>query len=133
MENNNKSWIVVTLIVGLVLGYLVGTVQTASRTAQSDMISDGHMDIMNKMMDSPSDMSGVMDDMMGGLSGKSGDAFDKAFLEEMVVHHRGAVEMATAALSSAKHQEIKDLAQAIIAAQEKEISQMKSWKTTWYR
>ena len=50
----------------------------------------------------------------------------------MIVHHEGAVEMANLALTSAKHQEIKDLAKAIISAQNTEIASMKGWLKTWY-
>lgn len=73
-----------------------------------------------------------MDGMMQALDGKTGDAFDEAFLKEMVVHHQGAVAMAEAALKSAKHQEIKDLAQAIISAQNSEIREMQNWQASWY-
>jgi uncharacterized protein (DUF305 family) len=77
-------------------------------------------------------MGGAMDDMMAGLQGKTGDEFDKEFLSEMIVHHQGAVSMAQAALQSAKHQEIKDMAQKIISAQTSEITQMQTWEKSWY-
>ena len=77
-------------------------------------------------------MQGEMDGMMAGLAGKSGDDFDKAFLSEMIMHHEGAVDMAEAALQSAKHEEIKDMARAIITAQTAEINQMKGWQQAWY-
>lgn len=79
-----------------------------------------------------SGMGTAMDDMMAGLNGKVGDEFDKAFLAEMIMHHQGAVEMAKAALQNAKHQEIKDMANAIISAQTSEINQMKMWGKSWY-
>lgn len=94
--------------------------------AGSHMMSNG------RMMDDDRSMSGMMNDMMGGLTGKTGDAFDQAFLAEMIVHHEGAVAMAQAARASAKHQEIKDMAEAIISAQTKEIAQMKDWQKSWY-
>jgi uncharacterized protein (DUF305 family) len=50
----------------------------------------------------------------------------------MTIHHEGAIRMAQAALTSAKHQEIKDLAQGIITAQAKEIQQMSEWNNSWY-
>jgi uncharacterized protein (DUF305 family) len=71
--------------------------------------------------------------MCNGLNNKTGDVFDKAFLSEMIAHHQGAIDMANAALKNAKHQEIKDLANAIISAQTKEINQMKEWQVTWYK
>jgi uncharacterized protein (DUF305 family) len=72
-------------------------------------------------------MSGMTD----ALKGKTGDEFDKAFLTLMIEHHQGAVDMANEVLKSAKHQELKTLAQAIIVAQTKEITQMKEWQAAW--
>jgi uncharacterized protein (DUF305 family) len=73
-------------------------------------------------------MDAMMDDMMRALDGKTGAEFDAVFLREMIIHHEGAVEMAKAALVQAQDQRIKDLATAIIAAQEKEIADMQSWQ-----
>ncbi len=47
-----------------------------------------------------------------------------AFAAMMVEHHRGAVTMAKLALDRAQHSEIKDLADSIIDAQEREIAVM---------
>jgi uncharacterized protein (DUF305 family) len=77
-------------------------------------------------------MHSTMTNMMAGLRGRSGDEFDQAFLQEMIVHHEGAVLMAEEALESAKHQEIKTMAEEIINAQTKEIQQMKDWQKKWY-
>jgi uncharacterized protein (DUF305 family) len=49
----------------------------------------------------------------------------------MIPHHQGAIDMANAALKNAKHEEIKTLATAIIASQQKEIDEMKAWLKTW--
>ena len=43
------------------------------------------------------------------------------FAQMMIDHHEGAIEMATLAADRAEHDEIKDLADAIISAQEREI------------
>lgn len=72
-----------------------------------------------------------MDDMTAELQGKTGDAFDKAFLAAMIAHHQGAVEMAQQATQNAKHQEVKDLSSDIITAQQKEIAAMRQWQTDW--
>lgn len=94
------------------------------------------MQMMNGMMDG--DASGMhdamdmsMDDMSAMLDGKSGDAFDQAFIEGMIPHHQGAIDMAEMALQNAKHEEIKAMARAIIAAQQKEIDEMRQWYTSW--
>jgi uncharacterized protein (DUF305 family) len=60
-----------------------------------------------------------------------GEDYDRMFLANMIAHHQGAVDMANLALTSAKHQEIKDMANAIISAQTKEIGDMQSWQTAW--
>ncbi len=84
------------------------------------------------MLDAAMGMHNEMAGMMGGLVGKEGDALDKAFLEEMIVHHEGAVTMAQAVLENGKHPELQHMATAIIEAQTKEIAQMKAWQTAWY-
>lgn len=57
--------------------------------------------------------------------------FDKAFLEEMISHHQMAVMMANMLKTSTNHPEMQKLADNIIAAQTKEINDMKSWQQQW--
>lgn len=82
--------------------------------------------------DNPTDMSGMMSAMMSGISGKTGDDFDKAFLAQMIVHHTGAINMAEVALGVANHSELKTLAKNIISTQTKEIDQMRGWQKKWF-
>jgi len=58
--------------------------------------------------------------------------FDQQFIDMMAPHHQGAVAMARVALTRAQHPQIKSLARSIIADQNSEISQMKTWRKTWY-
>lgn len=64
--------------------------------------------------------------------GPKDENFDLRFLDGMTPHHEGAVTMAQEALQKSQRPEIKQLAQAIIDAQQKEIAQMKEWRTAWY-
>lgn len=57
---------------------------------------------------------------------------DAHFIEQMIPHHEDAITMAKLALTKAQHPEIKQLAQAIIDSQSKEIDQMKAWYKDWY-
>jgi len=81
------------------------------------------------------EMPGMMDSMKGmdmnKLTAASGNEFDLMFLEQMTPHHQGAVVMARVALTKAEHPEIKRIAEQIISAQEREISQMNGWKEAW--
>lgn len=61
----------------------------------------------------------------------TGETYDRLFLAGMISHHQGAVEMAKLALTRAKHLELKNLANSIIAAQNKEISDMTAWQRQW--
>lgn len=61
----------------------------------------------------------------------TGEDYDRMFIANMVEHHKGAVDMAKLALTNAKHQELKDMANDIITAQTKEISDMEAWQKDW--
>jgi hypothetical protein len=89
----------------------------------------GKEDEESKEMKGHSQMT--MDEMTKGLDGLSGDAFDKAFVEMMIVHHQGAVDMAKLIPENAKHAELKKLGTDIIQAQTKEIEMMKGWLKSW--
>ena len=73
----------------------------------------------------------TMEEMTKGLDGLKGDAFDKAFVEMMIVHHQGAVDMAKAIPENAKHAELKKLGEEIVRAQTKEIQMMQGWLKSW--
>ncbi len=55
---------------------------------------------------------------------ESAEPFDRAFLEMMIPHHKGAIEMARVELQKGSDPELKALAQRIIEAQAREISEM---------
>jgi uncharacterized protein (DUF305 family) len=59
-------------------------------------------------------------------------AYDLQFLDTMIAHHQGAVDMAKLAETKAAHAELKTLAKNIISSQEKEIGEMKSWREKWF-
>lgn len=79
----------------------------------------------------PSSHTGHDMKMMSYL-GDRGPDFDKKFIDGMILHHEGALEMAHVALNNSDRQEIKKLSNEIIMAQKKEIEQMKKWRKEWY-
>lgn len=69
--------------------------------------------------------NGEYQPMMRDLRQLSGEALDRTFLEDMIMHHMGAIMMARSVQSSIEHSEIADLTQAIITTQSDEIRQMR--------
>jgi uncharacterized protein (DUF305 family) len=84
--------------------------------------------------DAPASTDEAMGMAMGDMA-VSDDAsvpYDRRFLQAMISHHMGAVAMAQMVLEQGQRPEVKELAQAIITAQEAEIAQMQNWLREWY-
>ena len=55
-------------------------------------------------------------------------SFDKQFVQMMIPHHQGAIDMSKAYLKSGAHEEkLKAMANKIITDQQKEIGELKAW------
>src|SRR5690242_4345104 len=125
MKKNN---IIIVAIVAVV------AIAGVSIYAISKNNDHGMMDDNNMMSNNSSQQSaaGTVDKNSSDYkmySQLTGEDYDRMFLANMIAHHQGAVDMANLALTSAKHQEIKDMANNIISAQTKEIGDMQNWQT----
>lgn len=69
--------------------------------------------------------SGKYQPMMRDLSKLSGAALDKVFLEDMIMHHMGAIMMAHSVQGVTEHTEVETLSKAIIESQSNEIQLMR--------
>ena len=57
-------------------------------------------------------------------------AMDIMFAQKMISHHQQAIDMSKLALKNGAGADVKSMAKAIIAAQKREIAQMKYWLTS---
>ena len=120
-----------------IIGLLVGVVIAGFTAAYA--VNNNHNGMMRMMgMHTTTDNQGMMSnkdmamgEMTNMLKNKTGDDFDKAFIEQMIIHHQGAIDMAKLAQNNAKHDEVKNLANDILSAQSKEIDMMQIWQGDW--
>lgn len=78
-------------------------------------------------MGSSDSMPGMMSDqVMSDLAATTGAAFDAMWLESMITHHEGALEMADTEIADGQDPDAIALAESIKAAQTTEIATMKT-------
>ncbi|MEP0890792.1 MULTISPECIES: DUF305 domain-containing protein [unclassified Leptolyngbya] len=85
---------------------------------------------MGHMMEMSEEMKAAM--MMNVDLGAADEEFDLRFLNAMIPHHEGALEMAEQALERSDRPEMQELARNILSSQQQEIDQMNQWKKDWY-
>jgi hypothetical protein len=145
MENKNNTILIVVVmaivaigLAGLVSfnagqrhgeGYSKSAMKHDGRGMECSDRNKGERDEMK--VDSMDHSGMTMDEMIKGLEGLTGDEFDKAFVEMMIVHHQGALDMAKQIPVNVKHPELKKLGEDIVTAQTKEIEMMRSWLKKW--
>jgi uncharacterized protein (DUF305 family) len=77
-------------------------------------------------MDPSMNMQGMVDAAaIANLASLKGPEFDKSWMQAMIGHHEGAIEMANAEIAGGANVDAKNLAQQIVTAQQGEITQMK--------
>ena len=70
------------------------------------------------------DMGMLSDAQITALTDARGAAFDRLYLEGMIQHHLGAIDMAQMILSSA-NPEVKKLGEDVVSSQQAEVDLMK--------
>lgn len=78
------------------------------------------------------EMGSEMMEMVGAMRAMSPADFERFFLEEMIVHHSGALQPARQCQGRARHTELEDLCRDIVEMQVAEIEQMRAWLCEWF-
>ncbi|MCW1888267.1 MAG: DUF305 domain-containing protein [Candidatus Moranbacteria bacterium] len=132
MENQKIMYGVGGLVLGGILMFLfVGSEAQKDSSLKNQGMMEKKTETAVVKEDSEKNEGMSMTAMNDALKNKTGDDFDKAFIELMTEHHQGAIDMANLIETRAKHQEIKALGKNIITAQTKEIKEMADWAKVW--
>lgn len=126
----------------VVLGAACGQNATNSNSAMNhggmnhnSMMNNNSSMNMNGMNHNSSQMNSNMpmnhSDMKSDANAASAP-YDLQFIDTMIHHHQGAVEMAKMIDGKTNNAEIIKFGKQIIADQEKEIAQMKDWREKWF-
>jgi len=129
MNKENTMFGIIGLLLGVVIaGFVAGQAVNQNNTGMMRMMG---IDTSYTQEDATNHSTMSMSDMTKELDGLSGDKFDKAFIEMMIAHHEGAIDMAKLIPERAEHDELKKMGSDIISAQTKEVSDMKQWQKDW--
>lgn len=141
IQHHAQALVMVDLAMGKELDPRVTALTEQIRAAQApeielmaDWLTDWDQPVPETMRDhanahgghmEDSDMPGMMSaEELDDLAAASGPAFQEMWLEMMVEHHEGAVEMAEDEVSEGEYADAVELAEDIIESQTAEIEQM---------
>ncbi|MEA9985883.1 MULTISPECIES: DUF305 domain-containing protein [Subtercola] len=101
-------------------------ISTPTSTEMSGMSTPGSTDMSGMSMG-----TGMMSQAdMDQLAAATGNDAAKLYLQQMIVHHTGAVDMAKTELTAGQNADAKALAQSIVSSQTAEISTMQTMLAT---
>lgn len=113
---------------------LMASEQVKALASQIKAVQDPEIDLMTQwlsewdqpLMDMSEDHSMTMEGMLSvdelsALNQMNGEEFDQAWIQAMIAHHKGAIEMAETVKDEGKSALVQELADAIIQAQKLEI------------
>lgn len=115
----------ITTVAALAVAGLLGAIAYAgiqgTDRSETSMMSGGRMGGMG---------GGMTGARMGTFTGEQ--PFDAQFLDQMMVHHEGAIASTNAMISGSSRPELRGLADDIVASQRAQLSQMRAWRRQWY-
>lgn len=96
---------------------------------KSENHNTSHREPMNHNGMNPDSMN---HSTMQSAPNAAAQAYDLQFLDTMIHHHEGAVEMGKAAAAKSQNPELKIFAAKINIEQQEEILMMKKWREQWF-
>lgn len=109
----------------------------ASQQREIDQLASTHQAVFAEPIEEGDHGSLGLDEHAAGMDAaveslRSAQPFDRAFIDEMIPHHQGAIRMARIVIAEGERTDLAALAQQIIDTQSQEIEQMNSWREQWY-
>lgn len=143
MNNQSTLYAIIGLLAGVLIGIFVssyavnnnmtGMMRMMGLNGQYNRMMGGNLSNVNNEQKEMMGMGFSMNDMMKYMEGKTGDEFDRAFLDSMMVHHQGAIQMAEKVKTGTKRPELMKMADDIINAQTSEVDMMQQWQNEWFK
>lgn len=128
------KYLVPVLAVTAMLTGGIGAAYAGSQDAGDDpakpgdsMMGSGGMGSMGSMME-----SGGASEMQGMGQFSEEKPFDLQFIDQMTLHHEGAIMSSKHMISDSKRPELRKLAENIEESQSEQIDQMREWRDEWY-
>ena len=110
----------------------VEDVQRAEIEQMKDWLREAGVDPAVHTDHDDEDMEGMLsDEEMAELEAMAGHEFDVAFVEGMIYHHEGAIEMTDLVFEYAGDDRVVELAGEVVEVQEAEIDEMQRWLEEW--
>lgn len=78
------------------------------------------------------DPKGHPDPMVTALEPLKGAEFEVTFLQQMIQHHRGGIEMAKLVSDHTQRPELRQFADKMVSMQQEEIEKMTAWLKEWH-
>lgn len=128
---------VVTFIVAGI-GFTSAAVQAGSRMGGGTVVGSGTGSGTGSMMRAGMMGGGGMGSMMGSGNMQPMGSFDKEkpfdlqFIDQMIMHHEGAIMSSEHMISDSKRPELRKLATDIKKSQSEQIKQMQAFRKEWY-
>jgi uncharacterized protein (DUF305 family) len=129
--------LIIAALAAVAFGAACQTQQNANTgtaaNSNANTVDHSQHDMSNMANHDMSQMPGMNSNMqMTSAPGAAEQPFDLQFIDSMIHHHEGAIQMANMVLGKTQRPELKQFAQKIIDDQSKEIVQMKQWREQWY-